>query len=157
MADVRKRSRVGKKSYLGYRTRVELVRDGTETYEPVSISRPLELYEFLKGIANNDREVLYSVMMDASNQVVGCEEVSRGSLNTTRTPPREIYKSAILANALGITLAHNHPSGNLEPSAEDIEFTKTVARAGEILGIELYDHIIITDRGYTSLRERGLI
>ena len=129
MARVKKSSRLGKRGYLGYRTRVELVRDGTDSYEPLALSRPQAVYEFLKDIGKYDRETLYSIMLDASNHVVGCEEVSRGSLNTTRTHPREIYKSAILASALGIILGHNHPSGCLEPSSEDIEFTRAVARA----------------------------
>jgi DNA repair protein RadC len=136
---------------------VELVRDGTELYKPVTLSRPQDVYEFLSNVRSSDRESLYSFMLDASNHVVGCEEVSRGSLNTTRTHPREIYKSAILSNALGIILGHNHPSGCLEPSTEDVEFTRAIGRAGEIMGVELYDHVIVTDGGYTSLRERGLL
>ena len=157
MANKKRRSYLGKRGYAGYRTRVELVREGTDLYEPVTISRPQEAYDFLKNVRHYDRESLYSIMLDAGNHIIGCEEVSRGSLNTTRTHPREIYKSAILSNALGILLAHNHPSGILEPSAEDVEFTRAVARAGEIIGIELYDHVIVTDTGYTSLRERGLL
>ena len=157
MTSGKRRSYLGKRGYIGYHTRVELVREGSELYEPVTISRPKDAYDFLKNVRNSDRESLYSIMLDAGNHVVGCEEVSRGSLNTTRTHPREIYKSAILSSALGILLAHNHPSGILDPSPEDIEFTQAVARAGEIVGIELYDHVIVTDRGYTSLRERGLL
>ena len=153
----RRRSYLGKRGYVGYRTRVELIREGSELYKPVAISGPKDAFDFLKNVRNYDRESLYSIMLDTGNHVVGCEEVSRGSLNTTRTHPREIYKSAILSNALGVLLAHNHPSGNLEPSVEDLEFTRAVARAGEIVGIELYDHVIITDAGYTSLRERGLL
>ena len=157
MARRKGRSRLGKRSYLGCKTRVELVRENWDRYEPLTLSKPSAVYEFLKDISRFDRETLYSIMLDASNHVVGCEEVSRGSLNTTRTHPREIYKSAILANALGIILGHNHPSGNPEPSPDDIEFTRAVSRAGEIIGIELYDHVIITDSGYTSLKERGLL
>ena len=153
----KRRSYVGKRGYVGYHTRVELIRGGTDLYEPVAISGPKDVYDFLKNVRNSDRESLYSILLDAANQVIGCEEVSRGSLNTTRTHPREIYKSAILANALGVLLAHNHPSGALQPSTEDIEFTRAVARAGEIVGIELYDHVIFSDQGYTSLRERGLL
>ena len=152
-----RRSYLGKRGYVGYRTRVELVREGVGRYDPVRISSSREVYEFLRNVRGGDRESLYSIMLDACNQVIGCEEVSRGSLNTTRTPPREVYKSAILANSLGIILGHNHPSGTLEPSQDDIQFTQGMARAGEILGVELYDHVIITDRGYTSLKERGLL
>jgi DNA repair protein RadC len=80
-----------------------------------------------------------------------------GGLNTTRSHPTEIFKVAILSNALGIVLCHNHPSGTLEPSPDDTEFTHSVRRAGELMGIELFDHLIITDSGFTSMRERGLL
>lgn len=149
------RSHLSLDGYLGYRTRVELVREGLE-YDVVSIHRSEDAYEFLQGIRHADRESLYSIMLDARNSVVGCEEVSRGSLNTTRTRPGDIYKGVLLSNALGLILAHNHPSGNPDPSPEDIEFTKSVARAGELLGIELYDHLIVAGDRYTSLRERSL-
>ena len=91
-------------------------------------------------------------------KVVGREEVSRGSLNTTtRTAPRELYKSAILANARGIVAAHNHSSGGLEPSVYDVLVSKTMNQAGDLLGIEIYDSLIITGDGYTSLKEKGLL
>ena len=70
---------------------------------------------------------------------------------------RRFFKLLILVNACGFCLTHNHPSGCLDASSEDIEFTETVRRAGDLLGLELYDHLIITDDGFTSLRERGLI
>ena len=69
----------------------------------------------------------------------------------------DILKPAILSNSLGIVLIHGHPSGCLEPSPEDIEFTSAIKRACELVGVELYDHLIVTDQGFTSLRERGLI
>lgn len=153
---MKRRSYLSRRGYVSYRTLVQLVREGTG-FEPMRIGGPQDAYQFLRHVRNADRERLHSIMLDAANHVVGCEEVSRGSLNTTRTVPREIYKGALLANALGIILGHNHPSGTLEPSNEDIEFTRLVRKAGELLGVELYDHIIVSDRGYTSLRERGLL
>jgi DNA repair protein RadC len=80
-----------------------------------------------------------------------------GSLNTTRSHPREILYPAVQHLAAGFILAHNHPSGCLEPSPEDIEFTRSAARAGELMGIELYDHLAVAREGFTSLRERGLL
>lgn len=157
MSSRKRRSYLGSRGYIGYRTRLALVRDGTESYKPIRIAQPREAFEFLRHVRDADRESLYSIMLDTANQVVGCEEVSRGSLNTTRAAPREVYKGALLANALGIILAHNHPSGNLTPSHDDIEFTHNLARAGEIIGVELYDHLIVTDNGYTSLKERGVL
>ena len=154
---MKRRSYLGDRGYVGYRTRLEIVRDNVDTREPLLISKPGEVYAFLRNVRNRDRESLYSILLDATNHVIGCDEVARGELNTTRCSPREIYKSALLANALGTILAHNHPSGNLEPSPEDIEFTRAVSRAGEVLGVELYDHVIVTHMGYTSFRERGLL
>ena len=150
------RSRLSLDGYMGYRTRVELVHEGLE-YDIVTIGGPADAYEFLKGIRHADRESLYTLLLNARNDLVGCEEVSRGSLNTTRTHPREIYKGALLANSIGVILAHNHPSGNPDPSPEDIEFTRSVAQAGELLGIELFDHLIVAGDSYTSLRERQLL
>ena len=96
-------------------------------------------------------------MADAQNGLLSQETISIGSLNTTRTHPREILYPAVQHLALGFILAHNHPSGCPEPSPEDVEFTRAVRRAGELMGIELYDHLIVAGDGYTSLRERGLL
>jgi DNA repair protein RadC len=93
--------------------------------------------------------------LDAQNGLIHRETISVGSLNTTRSHPREILYPAIAHLALGFILVHNHPSGSLDPSDEDIAFTRAVHRAGETVGIELYDHLIVTRAGFTSLRERG--
>ncbi|MBI4032753.1 hypothetical protein HY374_03545 [Candidatus Berkelbacteria bacterium] len=80
-----------------------------------------------------------------------------GSLNTTRTHPREILQPAIVCSALGFILVHNHPSGSLTPSQDDVDFTRAVKRASEIIGIGLYDHLIVSEHGYVSLKEKGLL
>ncbi len=95
--------------------------------------------------------------LDAQNLLVHQETISIGSLNTTRTHPREILHPAVVHLALGFILVHNHPSGCLDPSPEDVEFTHSIKRAGELMGIELYDHVIVARGGYTSLRERGIL
>ena len=77
--------------------------------------------------------------------------------HTTRTHPREVLQPAIVHSALAFILVHNHPSGSLDPSRDDVEFTRTMARAGELIGINLYDHLIVSRRGYVSLKERGLL
>lgn len=151
-----RRSRLLADGYHGYETRISLVRL-RRSYRPIEIGAPEDVYDLLEPVRDAARESLYSLMLDGAHHLVACEEVSRGSLNIVRTPAAEIYKGALLSNALAVILAHNHPSGSLYPSSEDIEFTRSIAKAGELLGVELYDHVIVTDRGYTSLREHGLL
>lgn len=121
------------------------------------ISRPHQVYRHVRRLGRARKEHLIGLYLDSQNGLLHRETISIGSLNTTRTHPREILYPAITHLALGFILVHNHPSGCLEPSPEDLEFTRAVRRAGEMMGIELYDHVIVGQRGYTSLRERGLL
>lgn len=130
----------------------------------VRIGSPGECAEFLKKRRTfaGDRmksERLIVIGVDAQNRVLkGSPFVaSVGSLNTTRTLPREIFAPLVPARALAFVMAHNHPSGSLEPSRDDIEFTRTIQRSSEIMGISLYDHLIISARGFVSLKERGIL
>jgi DNA repair protein RadC len=81
--------------------------------------------------------------------------VSRGSLNASIVHPREVFRPAIISSAASIVLAHNHPSGDPEPSDEDISITRRLAQVGELLGIPVLDHVVIAKRGFVSLRARG--
>ena len=121
------------------------------------LTKPKEVYEQVKGIASAKKEHLVGLYLDAQNGLLHTETISIGSLNTTRTHPREILHPAIQHLALGFILAHNHPSGCLEPSPEDLEFTRGVRKAGEVMGIELYDHLVVSRNGFTSMRERGML
>lgn len=153
----KRRSYLSSRGYVGYRTRIALVRENAERYEPVTISHPRAVYEFLEHIRHADRESLYSIMLDNCNHVIGCEEVARGCLNSTRATPGDIYKGVLLRSAAGLILSHNHPSGSLDPSVDDIEFTKNIAQAGEIIGIPLFDHVIVSYYGFRSLKEEGYL
>jgi DNA repair protein RadC len=115
------------------------------------------VFRHVRGLARARREHRVGLYLDAQNGLIRKETLSIGSLNTTRTHPREILFPAVRHLALGFILVHNHPSGCPDPSHEDVEFTQAVRRAGELLGIELYDHLIVAGDGYTSLRERGLL
>ena len=121
------------------------------------LTKPKEVYERVRGMARARKEHLVGLYLDAQNGLLHRETLSVGSLNTTRTHPREILYPAILHLALGFILVHNHPSGITEPSPEDLEFTKGVQKAGELMGIELYDHVIVARSTYTSLREMGML
>jgi len=125
--------------------------------EEPRISSPAEAYALVRDLKRARKEHLISLYLDAQNRLICRETVSIGSLNTTRTHPREVLQPAIVNSALAFILVHNHPSGSLDPSRDDVEFTRTMARAGELMGISLYDHIIVSRRGFVSLKERGLL
>jgi DNA repair protein RadC len=121
------------------------------------IGRPHDAFRRVRSLGTARKEHLVGLYLDAQNGLLRQETLSIGTLNTTRTHPREILYPAIEHLAAGFILAHNHPSGCLEPSPEDVEFTHAVRRAGELMGIDLYDHLIVAGEGYTSLRERGVL
>ena len=122
------------------------------------VSKPASVYELVRPYYKGaDREILSVLCLDAQNQPTCFNVASIGTLNTTRTRPAEIMKVALLSNAQAVILIHNHPSGELEPSVEDLEFTRAIQKACELMGLELYDHLVVTDNGFTSFRERGLI
>lgn len=104
-------------------------------------------------------EYMYVLTLDTKNQLAGVHQVSQGTLNGALVHPREIFKRALLNNAASILLIHNHPSGNPTPSREDVEMTKRIKAAGDIIGITLLDHIIMGDgvHNYASLRAKELI
>lgn len=104
-----------------------------------------------------DREQFICLALNTKNRVIGHEIVSVGSLNSTTVHPREVFKFAVKHSAQRIILAHNHPSGDPTPSDEDIVLTKRMANAGNVLGIEVCDHIVIGGIGkFVSLKNRGL-
>lgn len=138
------------------RVRLILVREGRSS--PVQVSSPKEMYEFMRRRARRlDRECVWRIDLDSRRQVLGWEIVSIGTLSASLIHPREVFKGSLLNNAAGIALVHNHPSGDPSPSAEDREATRRVQRAGELLGVPLVDHLIITDAAYFSFRESGIL
>ena len=140
-------------NYKGIRCRVCLVREGTSD-EVIRINKPSDAYELIKDeLVNSDREMLLSIMLTVRYNLIGVETVSIGSITASTTTPRDIFKSAILANAVSIIVCHNHPSGELVPSDEDIKITKQLIAAGELLGIKVLDHLIVSNQGYRSLRD----
>ncbi len=102
-------------------------------------------------------EIFKVILLDSANHYLRDVTVSEGILNSSVVHPREVFHPAILEPAASIILLHNHPSGNREPSSEDIQVTKQMVEAGKIIGIPVQDHIIITDQSYTSLAERGIL
>ena len=102
-------------------------------------------------------EYMYLVALSAKNRINGLAEIGHGVLNNLLVHPREVYKYAISMNAASIILIHNHPSGNPTLSIEDIEITRRLKEAGDLLGIQLLDHVIVAYGGFVSMKERGII
>jgi DNA repair protein RadC len=102
-------------------------------------------------------ELFYVLALDAKNGLKAEVELSRGTLNASLVHPREVFKAAIDNIAASIIVVHNHPSGNPEPSREDVEITRQLVDAGKIVGIPLHDHVIVAGNSYTSLAEKGMI
>ena len=107
--------------------------------------------------ADRDREEFVVAFLDTANTLTGLHVATVGGLAASIVEPRQVFKAAVLANAAAVLLAHNHPSGNPEPSREDVAVTRQLVEAGKVMGIPVHDHLIITDHGHTSLAERGLM
>jgi len=134
----------------------ELKRRRYRGKRPPEVSSPREAYAVLKPrIDDWTREHFLVVLLDARNGVVGIETVSVGSLTASIVHPREVFKPAVIASVAGIIVGHNHPSGDPEPSPEDLTITRRLVDAGALLGIELHDHIVFTERAFISLKARG--
>lgn len=103
------------------------------------------------------KEKFIVIWLSSANIVVGFEIISEGNLNSSIVHPREVFRGAIVATCANIIIAHNHPSGNPEPSREDINITKKLVEAGKIIDVNLFDHIIFAEDKYTSLLESRLI
>jgi DNA repair protein RadC len=107
----------------------------------------------LKG---KKKEYFLALLLDTRNQLIRVAEISVGSLDSSIVHPREVFKEAVSASAASVIFVHNHPSGDPEASEDDVKLTKRLAEAGEIMGIDVLDHIIITDKKYLSLKREGL-
>lgn len=129
--------------------------DGALVVPGPRLLRPSQVHAECRRLASARQEQLWGFYVNARNECLARHTLSVGSLNCTRTHPREILFPAIETLACGFILAHNHPSGHVDPSDEDLQFTRSVQRAGELLGIELYDHLIVGRQSYCSLRELG--
>ena len=108
-------------------------------------------------IKDKAKEHFKLLLLNTRNKIIGITSVSTGTLNANLVHPREVFKDAITHNAASVVLVHNHPSGNPEPSEDDLEITERLIKAGKILGIEVIDHIIIARDGFVSFKEKGLL
>ncbi|PIC95708.1 DNA repair protein RadC [Sporosarcina sp. P26b] len=135
---------------------LRLVKEASLLYKDRAIRSPEDGYNLFKQFLGElDREYFVVMCLDVKNQPTAMNVCHIGSLNASLVHPREIMKSAILSNAASIIVLHNHPSGQPEPSPEDIDVTKRLVEAGSIMGIELLDHIVIGSDSFVSLKDKG--
>ena len=136
---------------------ISMVREVQISNSKYKCSKEIAESELAKDLIRADREKFICLHLNAKNQIISFEVVSTGSLTSSIVHPREVYKSAILANAASVIFIHNHPSGDSEPSLDDIEVTRRLAKSGAILGISVLDHIVVAQKGYYSFRQHDLI
>lgn len=119
------------------------------------IRHPSGVVPLLQHYADRPQEYFLTVSLNGAHEVITVRVVSVGLVNRTLVHPREVFSEAIRERAAAVIVAHNHPSGNLEPSAEDRAVTRTLIEAGDILGVRVLDHIVFTPQGYHSFLESG--
>jgi DNA repair protein RadC len=107
-------------------------------------------------LKSKKKEYFLALLLDTRSQLIKIAEISVGSLDSSIVHPREVFKEAVSASAASVIFAHNHPSGDPAASEDDISLTKRLAEAGEIMGIDVLDHVIIGERRYLSLKREGL-
>jgi DNA repair protein RadC len=140
---------------IGPCVRVMLVRERGPIYvRPLTSAGDVDA--FLRDeMLSSDRERFLTLLLDGKNKLLGVEVVSTGSLSSSIVHPREVFKGAILANAAALICAHNHPSGDPTPSAEDRRITERLRRAAEVVGIPILDHVVIGNPSYYSFADNG--
>lgn len=137
---------------------VSAIRHRRRRNPPPSVRSPEEVLRLVQPLVRDaDREHFYCVHLTARNTVLEVTLVSVGTVNASLVHPREVFKRAIALSAASIIVAHNHPSGDPAPSADDLDITSRLARAGEVLGIEVLDHVILAEGSYTSFRQERLL
>ena len=141
------------------RLRLALIEEHGDDYsETVPLDRPEAVARFFQeAICNQPQEVMAVLLLDTKNRSLGYAEVFRGTLNRAAVEPRAILQYALLRNAAGFIIAHNHPSGDASPSAEDLAFTRRLSEASDVVGVKLVDHVIVGRQSWVSLRQRGAL
>ena len=134
------------------------IKNSEKWYSRIKITSPEDLAElFIPLLRDENKEKFLVVCLNSSNQIIKYEVISVGNLNSSIVHPREVFKAAIDNNSASIFLVHNHPSGNLDPSREDISITQRLVEAGNILDIKILDHLIVSNEGFTSFVQRRII
>ena len=148
---------MAKTKSVRYEMRIVKVGCVCEDHSMDKVTNPVHVLPYLNEIKNAEQEHFVAITLDGAGAVITTRVITIGLLNHSLVHPRETFRGAILDNAASIIIAHNHPSGSLEPSPNDIAITMQLKDAGEIIGIKIIDHIIITKNNYLSMREKGFM
>lgn len=126
--------------------------------DPVLVDSPEAAADLLlPAFVNADRERCVAAYVDTKHRVLSVVTISIGSIDHTFMSPREVFRDALLTNAAAVVLAHNHPSGDPEPSSDDMAVSRRLARSGSMIGVEVLDHLVIGDHRWVSLARRGAL
>ncbi len=126
--------------------------------EQPTVTQPQQVWRLFANLANEKQEHFCAALLDSKGHLIGRPTIHIGTINSSLVGPREVFRPAVQAGAASVILVHNHPSGNPEPSPEDIEITRKLKRVGDLLDIPVLDHVIIGhDPEYVSLHDRGLM
>ena len=136
---------------------IALVEEKAREEQPEAVKRAADVYKHLYKYANESREHFIALTLDGASRIIETRVISIGTLSQSLVHPREVFRPAIQDNAAGIIVAHNHPSGTLLPSRADNSVTNRLREAGQILGVDLLDHLIITPTGFYSYADEGLL
>jgi len=125
--------------------------------DDIKIMHPKDVLPFVREIRDKRQEHFICITLNGAKGIIEKRVVTVGLLNSSQIHPREIFSDAISDRAASVVLVHNHPSGMKEPGKKDIEITERLCEAGKILGIIVLDHIIVTKKGFSSMKEKGII
>ena len=139
--------------YRGYEVRLELHRSGED--EPYQIKNARSVYEFMRGLELESAEHMYELLLDVKHRVQGVYLVGKGGIDSCHVDPIEVFKAALVTNSPAFVLVHNHPSGIVEPSLNDIDLVSRIFAGADILNLQFLDNIIIGDSRYLSFLEAG--
>ncbi len=129
----------------------------SETAKQPLVRTPEEVVGVVGGrLRDKNKEHFLALLLDTRSRLIKLAEISVGSLDASIVHPREVFKEAVAASAASIIFVHNHPSGDATPSEDDIKLSKRLTKAGEIMGVDVLDHIVVAGKSYLSLKRRGL-
>ncbi|MGC9772302.1 JAB domain-containing protein [Fervidobacterium islandicum] len=117
-----------------------------------SLSSPEHVFQYCLDMQNLPQEVVRVIFLDSKLKIIGSSDISKGTLTTSIVHPRDVFREAILRNAHGVIIVHNHPSGDPTPSEDDVEITKRIIEAGKLLGITVHDHVVIGNTYYSIMQ-----